>query len=36
VAVADLGDSRVPRRRVQLFAVSALGQFPGKRVLAPA
>src|SRR5207244_6905376 len=33
---ADLGDSGVSRRRVQLVAVFALGQFPGKRVLAPA
>jgi len=36
MAMADPGDSRVSRRRVQLLAVFALGQFPGKRMLAPA
>jgi hypothetical protein len=36
VAVADLGDSRVPRRGVQLVAGLALGQHPRKHMLTAA
>jgi hypothetical protein len=36
VAVADLRDPRVSRRRVQLLAGLALGQLPRQRMLSPA
>src|SRR5947208_3536542 len=36
MAMANPGDPRVSRRSMQLFAVLALGQLPGERVLAPA